>query len=98
MLWNWLSKKINQSKVKLQEEDDLLLEIEQAKREWQQAHEQLDHAVGKEQIDYAIFALEAAEKRYEMLLKQVKDLQRQGKTKSENISLDQTIQKGETPL
>ena len=95
MIWNWWNKKRNQNKFELQEEgDDLLKEIEQAKQEWIRAYDQLDYAVGKEQIDYAIFALEAAEKRYEMLLNQAKNMHRELKTQP--IKLDASLHKGES--
>jgi hypothetical protein len=50
----------------------LLREIAEAKRNWQIAQQKLDYVTEPDQIDYAIFALEAAEKRYEMLLRQAK--------------------------
>ncbi|KPV57155.1 hypothetical protein QJ48_23695, partial [Paenibacillus sp. A3] len=57
-------------------QDRLLLveEIRKAHMEWEVAQRRFDYVVEKEQIDYAIFALEAAEKRFEMLLKQAKNL------------------------
>ncbi|ALS25644.1 YaaL family protein [Paenibacillus cisolokensis] len=50
----------------------LLGEIEEAHRDWENANRHFEYAVGKDQIDYAIYAMEAAEKRYEMLLRQAK--------------------------
>ncbi|QGQ99223.1 DUF2508 family protein [Paenibacillus psychroresistens] len=47
----------------------LVEEIAIARIEWSAAQERLDWAIGKDHIDYSIFALEAAEKRYEMLLR-----------------------------
>nr|WP_246079660.1 DUF2508 family protein [Paenibacillus piri] len=52
----------------------LMQEIERAHMEWVTAQKRLDFVLEKEQIDYAVFALEAAEKRFEMLLKQAKNL------------------------
>lgn len=57
------------------EMDMLIAEIKQAHSEWQAANLKLDWVVEKDQIDYAIYSLEAAEKRYEMLLRQAKQLQ-----------------------
>lgn len=54
------------------DKQQLLDEIRKAHKEWQLAQTRFDYVVEKEQIDYAIFALEAAEKRFEMLLKQGK--------------------------
>lgn len=50
-------------------------EIRKAHTEWLTAHQRLEWVVEKDQIDYAIYALEAAEKRYEMLLRQAKLMQ-----------------------
>lgn len=50
-------------------------EIRKAHLEWTTAHQRLEWVVEKDQIDYAIFALEAAEKRYIMLLRQAKQMQ-----------------------
>lgn len=47
-------------------------EIHQAHADWAAAHMKLDWVLEKDQIDCAIYALEAAEKRYEMLLRQAK--------------------------
>lgn len=57
---------ITQDKLKLIEE------IRKAHTDWQTAQIQLNYVLDKDQIDYAIFALEAAEKRYEMLLRLAK--------------------------
>lgn len=50
----------------------LMLEVRDALQDWKNAHRNLDYAVERDEIDYAIFALEAAEKRYEMLLRKAK--------------------------
>lgn len=50
------------------------LEIRKAHTDWIVAHQKLDWAMDRDQIDYAIFALEAAEKRYVMLLRQAKQV------------------------
>jgi hypothetical protein len=55
--------------------DSLSDEIRSAHRDWLNAHQHFEYAIGKDQIDYAIFAIEAAEKRYEMLLRNAKSLQ-----------------------
>jgi hypothetical protein len=51
---------------------ELLQEIRKAHADWQLAQHRLDYALEVEEIDYAIYALEAAEKRYEMLIKLAK--------------------------
>ncbi|WP_036709034.1 DUF2508 family protein [Paenibacillus pinihumi] len=52
----------------------IYLDIQEAHRDWVNAQQHFEYALGKDQIDYAIFAIEAAEKRYEMLLRQAKSL------------------------
>ncbi|MFX3634683.1 MAG: DUF2508 family protein [Candidatus Pristimantibacillus sp.] len=44
-------------------------EIVEAHQEWLNANRFFDHAVGRDQIDYAIYAIITAEKRYESLLR-----------------------------
>ncbi|TBL72613.1 DUF2508 family protein [Paenibacillus thalictri] len=52
----------------------LIQEIRSAQIEWVTAQKRFDYVCEREQIDYAIYALEAAEKRYEMLLRLAKRL------------------------
>jgi|GEM_PF-1543842 hypothetical protein len=49
--------------------EHLRAEIEEARKEWVNATRFFDVAVGEDQIDYAIYALITAEKRYEMLIR-----------------------------
>ncbi len=60
------------------EHEALLRELRIAHREWACAQHRLDHVLGDDEIDYAIFALETAEKRYGMLLKQAKAMKATG--------------------
>ena len=55
-----------------EEQSKILHELRAAQLEWVCAQQRLDYVLGKDEIDYAIFALETAEKRYSMLLKQAK--------------------------
>lgn len=57
-----------------QDKLSMMLEIRRAHADWAAAHMKLDWVVEKDQIDYAIYALEASEKRYEMLLRQAKQM------------------------
>ncbi len=57
-----------------EERVQLVEEIRRAHMEWEVAERRFHYAVEKEQIDYAIYALEAAEKRFEMLIKQAKNI------------------------
>jgi hypothetical protein len=59
----------------IQKDKQLLLqEIKTAHQNWVTAQIQFEYALDVDQIEYAIYALEAAEKRYEMLLKQAKKM------------------------
>jgi len=53
-------------------EAKLLEELRSAHREWACARQRLNYALLEDEIDFAIYALESAEKRYGMLLKQAK--------------------------
>ncbi|RAV12535.1 DUF2508 domain-containing protein [Paenibacillus contaminans] len=60
-----------------QEEEDkqlLVKEIRKAHLEWLAAQMRLDWVLEHDEIDYAVYAMEAAEKKYEMLLRQAKKL------------------------
>ncbi|WP_229106940.1 DUF2508 family protein [Paenibacillus sp. 1001270B_150601_E10] len=50
----------------------LLEDIEDAFLKWEQAQLRFDMAHGEDEVDYAIFMLEAAEKRLAMLLRRAK--------------------------
>jgi len=79
MQWSWFRKWMDKQEttksVVLTTESDkweLLRQVDSAKRAWRQAQMRLEWAVEKDHIDYAIYDLEAAEKRYEMLLRMAK--------------------------
>lgn len=65
------------------EADRLVEEIEAAHREWVEAYRHFEYAMGKDQVDYAVYAIEAAEKRYEMLLRKAKTLKVEWSNKRE---------------
>ncbi|WP_042171128.1 DUF2508 family protein [Paenibacillus gorillae] len=52
--------------------EHLRSEIAEAHREWVNANRFFDIAEGQDQIDYAIYSIITAEKRYEMLLRVAK--------------------------
>ncbi|WP_338554018.1 DUF2508 family protein [Paenibacillus sp. KS-LC4] len=56
----------------LQWTDQLRQEIYEAHMEWENANRFFDYALGKDQIDYAIYAIITAEKRYDSLLRTAK--------------------------
>jgi len=49
-------------------------EILQSKARWEEAYMYFEEALGEDQVDYAIYMLEAAERKYQMHLKQAKKL------------------------
>lgn len=53
---------------------DTLLEVRKAHSEWERAYLMFDEALGQDQIDYAIYILEAAERKYQIHLKQAKNI------------------------
>ncbi|WP_028552268.1 DUF2508 family protein [Paenibacillus sp. UNC451MF] len=74
-LWQRLSSKHRKhAELMKNERLQLLLEIGRAHSEWVAAQQRLDYVVEKDQIDYAVYAMEAAEKRFEMLIKQAKHM------------------------
>ncbi|GAB2717462.1 DUF2508 family protein [Paenibacillus thermoaerophilus] len=64
------SRRLRRSKLLDSDKRQLLAEIRKAKREWQSAWNRFDYAYTPEQVDYAIYALGAAEKQYTMLIRQ----------------------------
>lgn len=61
--------------VELKEDKVMLIqEIRRAHQTWVAAQAHFDFALDKDQIDYCIYALGAAEKRFEMLIKQAKKM------------------------
>lgn len=68
----WLEKR-NNPKVADKEKDDVLIEeLWRAHKDWMVAQRKLDFAIDKDEIDYAIYITEAAERRYDMLIRQAK--------------------------
>lgn len=59
---------------KLEEDWHVFLEVRKAQSEWERAHLMFDEALGQDQIDYAIYILEAAERKYQIHLKHAKSL------------------------
>lgn len=57
-----------------EEASKLLIEIERAKREWDQTQMIFDWANDPEMVDYAIYAMGAAERKYMYLLNKAKRL------------------------
>lgn len=72
--WCRKGKKKEEQERLFEERVQLVEEIRRAHMEWEVAERRFHFAVEKDQIDYAIYALEAAEKRFEMLIKQAKSI------------------------
>lgn len=58
---------------KNESKDDIYLTIENAKKEWEDAKNIFENVSQPELVDYAIYNIEAAEKKYTYLLKQIKN-------------------------
>ena len=56
----------------------VFLDVQRSQMEWERAHLLFQEATGQDQIDYAIYMLEAAERKYQMNLKQAKQLNLDG--------------------
>ena len=52
---------------------EIFEDIKKSHEEWKAAHCMFEEAVEQDQIDYAIFILEAAERRYQMHLRRAKN-------------------------
>ena len=60
------------SETTIEQDQEQLKEIEQAKAKWQLAERMFHEAVDAEQVDIAIYSWSAAEKRYMYLLRKAK--------------------------
>ncbi|MGN7416529.1 DUF2508 family protein [Paenibacillus sp. SAF-068] len=54
------------------EEGQIYTDIQMAKQEWERAMRQFEDAQGQDEIDYAIYVLEAAERKYQIHLRRAK--------------------------
>lgn len=54
------------------------LDVRKSQMEWERAQLLFQEATGQDQIDYAIYILEAAERKYQMNLKQAKQINLDG--------------------
>lgn len=72
--WSGWRRQAAGSRDELEESWDVFTEVRKAHMEWQRAHLMFDEAVGQDQIDYAIYILEAAERKYQIHLKHAKSI------------------------
>ncbi|MGQ8875734.1 DUF2508 family protein [Paenibacillus sp. TSA_86.1] len=56
------------------EAEQIYVDVQKAKQEWERAMRQFEDALGEDEIDYAIYVLEAAERKYQIHLKRAKRL------------------------
>ena len=65
--------RVNETEVMhMNQMNQLYLDIQEAYTDWMNAQNRIHDVLEEAQIDYVIYAMGAAEKRYEMLLKQAK--------------------------
>lgn len=55
-----------------EERQQLTEDVREAEREWELANWRFENALGHDSVDYAIYTLEAAEKKLDMLLRKAK--------------------------
>ncbi|MFC5701299.1 DUF2508 family protein [Cohnella faecalis] len=58
--------------VQSEERQQLTEDVREAEREWELARWRFEDALGHDSVDYAIYTLEAAEKKLDMLLRKAK--------------------------
>ncbi|GGA52848.1 DUF2508 family protein [Paenibacillus physcomitrellae] len=64
-----------QQRLDMEERERVYYEVLKAHKEWQRAHWAFQSAVGQDEVDVAIYTLEAAERRYQIQLKEAKKLE-----------------------
>lgn len=73
--WNYKRLKSTEDYRSRDDENwNTFLEVRKAQSEWERARLMFDEALGQDQIDYAIYILEAAERKYQIHLKHAKHL------------------------
>jgi len=58
---------------KTDDKNDIYINVENAKREWEDAKNIFENVSQPDLVDYAIYKVEAAEKKYIYLLRQIKN-------------------------
>ncbi|WP_106769460.1 DUF2508 family protein [Paenibacillus faecalis] len=75
--WNKSAKADQEPAITAEDQEkmwNVFLDVQKSQMEWERAHLMFQEAIGQDQIDYAIYVLEAAERKYQMNLKQAKEL------------------------
>lgn len=65
--------KIHKNLSNENKKDDLYTNLENAKKEWEEAKNIFENVSEPDLVDYAIYNVEAAEKKYVYLLRQIKN-------------------------
>lgn len=77
MWWNRAAKTNREQMITAEEQErmwSVFMDVRKSQMEWERAYLMFQEAMGQDQIDYAIYMLEAAERKYQMNLKQAKQL------------------------
>lgn len=71
---NWFAKggRLKESQEELERREMLFSEVDKARKAWEHAYIRFQEAEGKDEVDVAIYTLEAAERRYQIQLKEAK--------------------------
>lgn len=70
---SWFSNnRRKRNELEHQEKELIYTEVIKAHRDWEHAYQAFQEAVGKDEVDFAIYTLEAAERRYQIHLKEAK--------------------------
>lgn len=74
LIWRNVGRSVEKRErmLKEMEADQIYSDIQKAKAEWERAVRQFEEAQGEDEIDYAIYVLEAAERKYQIHLKRAK--------------------------
>lgn len=77
-MFTWRKTKRQEDKRELElakiEAEEIYTDVLKAKHEWERAMRQFEDAQGEDEVDYAIYVLEAAERKYQIHLKRAKQL------------------------
>lgn len=71
---SWKSKLKKNKKHQQETNWGVYTDLLQAQANWEEAYMYFEEALGEDQVDYAIYMLEAAERKYQIHLKQAKKL------------------------
>lgn len=70
--WWWSITQGSKESADEERREELYREIHKAHMEWEKAYLVFEHAQGEDEVDFAIYTLEAAERKYQIYLKEAK--------------------------